>query len=152
MRTPITVINGYLDYLDKVSRKQIITEEALRSTLKQMKGAVQRLERYVECVKDIQKIEDIEIKETHFNLKEYIINIVNDFSLLAKKYGRVLEYQNQIKTESICSDKDMLSKILENIFDNGLRFSEKVICFSITEKNNYVCFTIYDDGKGFSEG
>src|SRR5699024_9954384 len=121
------------------------------STLKQMKGAVQRLERYVECVKDIQKIEDIEIKETHFNLKEYIINIVNDFSLLAKKYGRVLEYQNQIKTESICSDKDMLSKILENIFDNGLRFSEKVICFSITEKNNYVCFTIYDDGKGFSE-
>ena len=73
-----------------------------------MKGAVQRLERYVECVKDIQKIEDIEIKETHFNLKEYIINIVNDFSLLAKKYGRVLEYQNQIKTESICSDKDML--------------------------------------------
>ena len=45
----------------------------------------------------------------------------------------------------------MLSKILENIFDNALRFSEKVICFSITEKNNYVCFTIYDDGKGFSE-
>ena len=141
LRTPITVINGYLDYLDKASRKQIITEEALHSTLKQMKGAVQRLERYVECVKDIQKIEDIEIKEAHFNLKEYIINIVKDFSLLAKKYGRVLEYQNQIKTESICSDKDMLSK----------RFSEKVICFSITEKNNYVCFTIYDDGKGFSE-
>ena len=140
LRTPITVINGYLDYLDKASRKQIITEEALHSTLKQMKGAVQRLERYVECVKDIQKIEDIEIKEAHFNLKEYIINIVKDFSLLAKKYGRVLEYQNQIKTESICSDKDMLSK-----------FSEKVICFSITEKNNYVCFTIYDDGKGFSE-
>ena len=151
LRTPITVINGYLDYLDKVNHKQIITEEALRSTLKQMKGAVQRLERYVECVKDIQKIEDVEIKKEYFNLKEYITNTVNDFSLLAKKYGRVLEYQNQIKTESICSDKDMLSKILENIFDNALRFSEKVICFSITEKNNYVCFTIYDDGKGFSE-
>ena len=74
LRTPITVINGYLDYLDKASRKQIITEEALHSTLKQMKGAVQRLERYVECVKDIQKIEDIEIKEAHFNLKEYIIS------------------------------------------------------------------------------
>ena len=98
LRTPITVINGYLDYLDKVNHKQIITEEALRSTLKQMKGAVQRLERYVECVKDIQKIEDVEIKKEYFNLKEYITNTVNDFSLLAKKYGRVLEYQNQIKT------------------------------------------------------
>ena len=54
LRTPITVINGYLDYLDKASHKQIITEETLRSTIKQMKGAVQRLERYVECVKDIR--------------------------------------------------------------------------------------------------
>ena len=62
-----------------------------------------------------------------------------------------MEYQNQIKTESICSDKDMLSKILENIFDNALRFSEKVIYFSITEKNNCICFTVYDDGKGFSK-
>lgn len=116
-----------------------------------MKGAVQRLERYVECVKDIQKIEDVEIKKAYFNLKEYIIDTVNDFSLLAKKYGRVLEYQDQIQTESICSDKDMLSKILENIFDNALRFSEKVIYFSITEKNNCICFTVYDDGKGFSK-
>ena len=73
------------------------------------------------------------------------------FLFWRKKYGRVLEYQNQIKTESICSDKDMLSKILENIFDNALRFSEKVIYFSITEKNNCICFTVYDDGKGFSK-
>lgn len=151
LRTPITVINGYLDYLDKVSRKQIITEEALYSTIKQMKGAIQRLERYVDCVKDIQKIEDVEIKKECFNLKAYIIDMVNDFSLLSKKQGRMLEYQDQTEIENIYSDKDMLSKILENIFDNALRFSEKTIFFSITEENNYICFTISDDGKGFSQ-
>lgn len=151
LRTPITVINGYLDYLDKVSRKQIITEEALYSTIKQMKGAIQRLERYVDCVKDIQKIEDVEIKKECFNLKEYIIDMVNDFSLLSKKQGRMLEYQDQTEIENIHSDKDMLSKILENIFNNALRFSEKTIFFSITEENNYICFTISDDGKGFSQ-
>lgn len=151
LRTPITVINGYLDYLDKVSRKQIITEEALYSTIKQMKGAIQRLERYVDCVKDIQKIEDVEIKKECLNLKAYIIDMVNDFSLLSKKQGRMLEYQDQTEIENIYSDKDMLSKILENIFDNALRFSEKTIFFSITEENNYICFTISDDGKGFSQ-
>lgn len=151
LRTPITVINGYLDYLDKASRKQIITEEALHSTIKQMKGAIQRLKRYVDCVKDIQKIEDVEIKKEYFNLKEYITDIVNDFSLLSKKYGRVLEYQDQTVIENIYSDKDMLSKILENIFDNALRFSEKSIHLSITEKNNCICFTVYDDGNGFSK-
>lgn len=151
LRTPITVINGYLDFLDKANRKQIITEETLNSTIKQMQGAIQRLERYVDCVKDIQKIEDIEIKKEYFNLNDYITDTVNDFSLLSKKYGRVLEYQNQTVLENIYSDKDMLSKILENIFNNALRFSEKSIHFSITEKNNYICFTISDDGKGFSK-
>ena len=151
LRTPITVINGYLDYLDKASRKQIITEEALYSTIKQMKGAIQRLERYVDCVKDIQKIEDVEIKKECFNLKEYITDIINDFSLLSKNRERMLECQDQTEIENIYSDKDMLSKILENIFDNALRFSEKSIHFSITEENNYICFTISDDGKGFSQ-
>lgn len=151
LRTPITVINGYLDYLEKASRKQIITEEALYSTIKQMKGAIQRLERYVDCVKDIQKIEDVEIKKECFNLKEYITDIINDFSLLSKNHERMLECQDQTEIENIYSDKDMLSKILENIFDNALRFSEKSIHFSITEENNYICFTISDDGKGFSQ-
>ena len=151
LRTPITVINGYLDYLEKASRKQIITEEALYSTIKQMKGAIQRLERYVDCVKDIQKIEDVEIKKECFNLKEYITDIINDFSLLSKNRERMLECQDQTEIENIYSDKDMLSKILENIFDNALRFSEKSIHFSITEENNYICFTISDDGKGFSQ-
>lgn len=151
LRTPITVINGYLDYLDKANRKQIITEGILHSTIKQMQGAIQRLERYVDCVKDIQKIEDIEIKKDCFNLKEYVADIVNDFSLLSEKHGRMLEYQDQTEIENIHTDKDMLSKILENIFDNALRFSEKSIYFSITEENNYICFTISDDGKGFSQ-
>ena len=100
--------NSYLDYLEKASRKQIITEEALYSTIKQMKGAIQRLERYVDCVKDIQKIEDVEIKKECFNLKEYITDIINDFSLLSKNHERMLECQDQTEIESIYSDKDML--------------------------------------------
>lgn len=151
LRTPITVINGYIDYLDKASHKQILTEDTLHFTISQMKGAIQRVERYVDCVKDIQKMEDVEIKQEYFDLKEYITDTVNDFSLLSKQHGRILKYQDQTKTEKLYSDKDLLSKILENIFDNALRFSDNEIYFSVTEKNSDVCFTIYDDGKGFSE-
>ena len=129
----------------------MVTEEVLHSTIKQMRGAIQRLERYVDCVKDIQKIEDIEIKKDYFNLKEYVTDIINDFSLLSERHGRIFECIDQTEIEKIYSDKDMLSKILENIFDNALRFSEKSIHFSITEENNSICFTISDDGKGFSQ-
>ena len=44
----------------------------------------------------------------------------------------------------------MLSKILENIFDNALRFSTDKIVLSIDEKKDYICFSIQDDGVGFT--
>lgn len=151
LRTPVTVINGYLDYLDKASRQKMLQEEVLHDTIKQMKGAMQRLERYVDCVKDIQKMEDVEIKREYFDLKAYIMGIVNDFSILAENHGRTLECQDKTEIENIHSDKDMLSKILENIFDNALRFSKKTIHFSVTEDKDSICFTISDDGNGFSQ-
>lgn len=151
LRTPITVINGYLDYLDKAISKHVLTDEVLNSTIKNMQGAVQRLERYVDCVKDIQKIEDMEIKKERFNLQEYITDIANDFTILSKKYRRTLEVQAQTETTHIYEDRDMLSKVLENIFDNALRFSVNKIKLFITENNEYIYFTICDDGKGFSK-
>ena len=150
LRTPITVINGYLDYLDKVNHKQIITEEALRSTLKQMKGAVQRLERYVECVKDIQKMEDIEIKKDNYNLKELIADITREFSILAARENKKLVIRDFSNSDFISTDKAMLSKVLENIFDNALRFSHEEIIFSIKEKEDYLYFSMQDDGVGFT--
>ena len=72
LRTPITVLNGYLDYLEKSIERETLTNETLQTTIKNMTEAVDRLKRYVECVKDIQKMEDIEIKKDNYNLKELI--------------------------------------------------------------------------------
>ena len=55
LRTPITVLNGYLDYLEKSIERETLTNETLQTTIKNMTEAVDRLKRYVECVKDIQK-------------------------------------------------------------------------------------------------
>lgn len=151
LRTPITVINGYLDYLTKVLKKGTLTETILQSTLSNMTVAVERLERYVDCVKDIQKIEDIEIKKEYLNLKEYVVKITKDFSLLAQQKKISLEIQNLIKTKNIETDKYMLSKVLENLFDNALRFSVNRIIFTISEDEDYLLFSFQDDGKGFTE-
>lgn len=151
LRTPITVINGYLDYLTKVLKKGTVTETILQSTLSNMTIAVERLERYVDCVKDIQKIEDIEIKKEYFDLKEYIVKITKDFSLLAQQKKISLEIQDLIKTKNIETDKYMLSKVLENIFDNALRFSVSRIIFTISEDEDYLLFSFQDDGEGFTE-
>lgn len=151
LRTPVTVINGYLDYLTKVLEKDTVTEAVLQTTLDNMKASAERLERYVDCVNDIQKIEDIEIKKEYFDLKAYIVKITDDFSLLAAQKKKLLEIQDLVKPQNTETDRAMLSKILENIFDNALRFSDNKIIFTISEEKEYVLFSFRDDGKGFTE-
>ena len=61
IRTPITVLKGYLDYLEKMIPQDKLTEDMLLDTVSSMQGAVNRLEQYVDCVRDVEKIENIEI-------------------------------------------------------------------------------------------
>lgn len=150
LRTPITVINGYLNYLGKSIERETLTNETLQTTIKNMTEAVERLKRYVECVKDIQKIEDIEIRQENCNLKELISNVTREFSILATQKNRELVIQDYSKSVCISTDKAMLLKILENIFDNALRFSHEKIIFSIEEKKEYLYFSMQDDGIGFT--
>jgi len=150
LRTPITVINGYLNYLGKSIERETLTNETLQTTIKNMTEAVERLKRYVECVKDIQKIEDIEIRQENCNLKELISNVTREFSILATQKNREFVIQDYSKSVCILTDKAMLLKILENIFDNALRFSHEKIIFSIEEKREYLYFSMQDDGIGFT--
>lgn len=151
LRTPITVMNGYLDYLDKALKKGVVTGDILRYTLHNMAGAVERMERYVDCVKDIQKMEDIEIKKERLPLKDYIAEITKEFSLLAKQRKKTLEIRDSTKAVYMEADKDMLTKVLENIFDNALRFSVDKIIFTISENNDFFLFSIQDNGEGFTQ-
>ena len=150
LRTPITVINGYLNYLGKSIERETLTNETLQTTIKNMTEAVERLKRYVECVKDIQRIEDIEIRQENCNLKELISNVTREFSILATQKNREFVIQDYSKSVCISTDKAMLLKILENIFDNALRFSHEKIIFSIEEKKEYLYFSMQDDGIGFT--
>lgn len=150
LRTPITVINGYLDYLEKSIERETLSNDTLQITIKNMAEAVERLKRYVECVKDIQKIEHIEIRQENCNLKELISNITREFSILATQKNREFVIQDYSKSVCISTDKAMLLKILENIFDNALRFSHEKIIFSIEEKKEYLYFSMQDDGIGFT--
>lgn len=149
LRTPITVLNGYLDYLDKSVEKGNLTVDVLQMTIGNMSAAVKRLERYVDCVKDIQKIEDIEIKNEFWNLKDFISEMAKDFGMIARQHNKHFEIHDFSKSLLIETDKDMILKVLENVFDNALRFSVEKIILTIEESADYFCITVQDDGDGF---
>lgn len=149
LRTPITVLRGYVDFFEKNIPQDKLTEEMLMDIIFSMQGAVLRLERYVECVRDVEKIEGIEIKrerqDTVLLLKEIESNICQ------LENDKRIDFLTDISLPSVNIDKSVLFRVLENLLQNAMRYMDKQIIVEVYQKDNLFLMSVKDDGKGFSK-
>lgn len=148
LRTPITVLKGYLDYLEKNIPQDKLTEDMLLDTVSSMQGAVNRLELYVESVRDIEKIENIEIEKRSENVKLLLNELRSNVQQLAGNKEIIIS--NDIAVDKIQIDKGVFFRILENLLQNALRYAEKQVSINLSHKKDFLILTVKDDGKGFS--
>lgn len=148
LRTPITVLKGYLDYLEKNIPQDKLTEDMLLDTVSSMQGAVNRLELYVESVRDIEKIENIEIEKRSENVKLLLNELISNVRQLAGDKEIIIS--NDITVDKIQIDKGVFFRILENLLQNALRYAEKQVSINLSHKKDFLILTVKDDGKGFS--
>lgn len=148
LRTPITVLKGYLDYLEKNIPQDKLTEDMLLDTVSSMQGAINRLELYVESVRDIEKIENIEIEKRSENVKLLLNELRSNVQQLAGNKEIIIS--NDITVDKIQIDKGVFFRILENLLQNALRYAEKQVSINLSHKKDFLILTVKDDGKGFS--
>ena len=149
LRTPITVLRGYLDFLEKNIPQDKLTEEMQMDTISSMQGAVLRLERYAECVRDVEKIESIEIKreqqDTVSLLKEMESNICQ------LEDDKKVVFLTDIFLPSINIDKSVVFRVLENLLQNAMRYRKEKVIVEVYQRDGLFLISVKDDGKGFSE-
>ena len=148
LRTPITVLKGYLDYLEKNIPQDKLTEDMLLDTVSSMQEAVNRLELYVESVRDIEKIENIEIEKRSENVKLLLNELRSNVQQLAGNKEIIIS--NDITVDKIQIDKGVFFRILENLLQNALRYAEEQVSINLSHKKDFLILTVKDDGKGFS--
>lgn len=148
LRTPITVLKGYLNYLEKNIPQDKLTEDMLFDTVSSMQGAVNRLELYVESVRDIEKIENIEIEKRSENVKLLLNELRSNVRQLAEDKEIIIS--NDIMVDKIQIDQGVFFRILENLLQNALRYAEKQVSINLSHKKDFLILTVKDDGKGFS--
>ncbi len=148
LRTPITVLKGYLDYLEKNIPQDKLTEDMLFDTVLSMQGAVNRLELYVESVRDIEKIENIEIEKRSENVKLLLNELRSNVRQLAGNKEIILS--SDITVDKIQIDKGVFFRVLENLLQNALSYAETQVSINLSHKKDFLILTVKDDGKGFS--
>ena len=149
IRTPITVLKGYLDYLEKMIPQDKLTEDMLLDTVSSMQGAVNRLEQYVDCVRDVEKIENIEIEKRPENVKRLLDEIRSNVQQLETN-KEILISSNIMTMDEVRLDKSVLFRIFENLLQNALRYAKKQVRINISQKKDFLILTVEDDGNGFA--
>ena len=151
LRTPITVIKGYSEYLDKNTGKGTLTEGGIRDIAVYIHQAAGRLEEYADSVHEIQALEDLRLEYQEVSLSDFEEEMVSQLSVIDKQTTKKICVSSELPQQTVVLSTAAVFRITENIISNALRYCKEKIEADISFSQPFLIIMITDDGKGFSQ-
>lgn len=168
LRNPIAIIEGYAEYLQINLSGGHLSTERIGQITKNLTLAAKRLESYTESLRTLNYIEATAVEKKECSAWEMAEDIFDDLQIMAYDKNICLSLKNSLPDVLIQADRPVISRILENVFRNALRFAKKSISIDIrmenalplasglspdanTHSNTFLIITVSDDGCGFSK-
>ena len=155
LRTPL---NGILGYAQLLERDKNLSEKQLQS-LQIIQRSGEHLLTLINDILDLSKIEagKLELRPTEFRLSEFLIDIVDLFSMRAKQKGIDFTYEQHSQDtqhfpSEVYLDEKRLRQILLNLLSNAIKFTDhgKVELKCIYRKRR-LRFEVHDTGLGIEQ-
>jgi len=149
LRTPIAVIQGYADLLDRWGKddQQVLEESiaAIKSEAVSMKSLVEKLLFLARGDKNTQRVE-----KADFVLSEVINEILKETRLIDKSHN-ILNDQNEDLI--IHADQKLIKEAIRIFMDNSIKFTPAggTIKLNLYQKNKRALICIEDTGIGISQ-
>ena len=146
LRTPIAVIQGYANLLDRWGKedKAVLEESiaAIKSESESMKKLVEQLLFLARSDKHSQKIEMVD-----FKINVLIDEVVKETKIIDSKHEILNQYNENI---TINGDRNLLKEALRVFIDNSIKYTEEsgVIKINSYSKNKNLIIEVEDTGSG----
>lgn len=148
LRTPISVIQGYVNLLNRWGKndKEILEESilAIKSESENMKDLVEQLLFLARGDKNTQKIE-----KQNFMLNELIQEILKETKLIDSTHQIENEYSHKFE---INADRKLIKEAIRIFVDNSIKYTPEggTIKLDSYKKDDKAIITIGDTGTGIS--
>lgn len=149
IRTPLTIIDGYLSDIDSYE-----TVEEARQAMEKIASGAKRLDVFAEDMLTISLLEagDKLITRDSLSLSEFVESIGNDFETLAK--AKNLKFKAHICHEKLetKASKPHLRAAIWNLLDNALKFTHEggEVTLSIEPQGQAARIRVSDTGTGIA--
>lgn len=149
LRTPLTIINGYLDQAEDLK-----TVDELRQALRVIGAGSKRLSTFAEDVLTISQIEagsEI-VQQVPTQIQPFITIIAGEFKNIAALNGIELKTDIQAQNTSVVMSQPHVRAAVWNLLDNSVKFTPKggVITLALLQTGSRVEIRISDTGIGIS--
>ncbi|MEY8333284.1 HAMP domain-containing sensor histidine kinase [Lachnospiraceae bacterium 47-T17] len=149
LRTPLTVLQGYTDFLEEYIPFPEKEDAKLLETNRIMAYYIKRLADYVEVMNKIPKLEDTPVKIQTVPIDSFMKMLDDNIKLTAKEYGKDISVINKTELQEVRGDISLIFRVLENVMRNACRYSKNKVSVRLYEQNDLLSFEIIDDGAGF---
>lgn len=152
IRTPLNGIMGFGQLMTEPN----LSSEQREQYLNTLNESCQRLMRTITDYMDISLIvsNTININTKAFEINSLLTELKNRYikQCNSKQIELSLSFPKNIKELTICSDKELLQKVLSQIIDNSIKFTDKGrIDFGYEVENDSIRFYIKDTGIGINQ-
>jgi signal transduction histidine kinase len=153
LRTPVTVIRGYVTMLIEDAQKLSIKEEALQY-LSVIKTSTERLSNLIEDLLNVSRIEQGRMKIDSHPTDAWIMveSVTNQFMVQAKEKNIILSCTKEAELKSIIDiDKDRFEQVLINIIGNAIKYTPSgTVEVKVKSKDNSFFVMVKDSGIGMT--
>lgn len=153
LKTPLTSIEGYIEAIaDGFADDPDILKRYLRIITDKSKVLESRILELIDFVK--METGEWQLKQGEIVLKAYLLELARVYRDDAMVLNREFSYSIDIDEGLVVTaDKNLISRALENLFNNALRYTEARDRISLRafQDNQEVTIQIQDEGPGMSE-
>lgn len=148
LRTPLTVLRGQTDLLRAhLPGGRMPVDKAL-AALEVMDAHAARLERYVDGMNQLLRLEDIAPQPRSISCGALCSALRGSAQALCGE--RVaLAFETEDADAPLCVDADIAARVLDNLLSNALRFARSTVRIQCGASSGALRLTVWDDGPGF---
>lgn len=149
LRTPLTVLQGYSDFLLETLPSGDLSPEKTVETVLTMQRSLTRLQRYVESMNSLQRLDDLKPQKRAVLFSSLCDQLKETGEILWGAHGFSFACQG---IESVFLDSELLFQVYENLLSNAARYAKEHIWAAVQADALYLTLTVRDDGPGFPPG
>lgn len=148
LRTPLTVIQGYIDLLLDNFGNDVNCGKA-KGFVNEISDQIIRLNRFTDTMGTLQRLEDYEPCRKGV-LSSVVTEMISETATLLFPNGKV-EMISELEEQNLYLDKEVLAQICENVLSNAARHAKEKITVLLRQDREYLTIIIEDDGTGFTK-